>query len=823
MGWLDDLRRDLRHAFRLLWRSPVFAAPAVMSLALGIGATSAIFSLADASLLRPLPVDDPDAIVTIGAAGADDRRGAVSFPNYLDLRDASRSFDGMIAHQRSTFSVAHSSQAVPDMRVGVLVSDNFFSVLRVQPILGRSFTPEEGLVPGRDAVVVLAYDFWKNVLAGDDAMLGRMVAINGIDFTVIGVAPPSFTGMDAYIRPAFYVPIMMADRLNPSAGVPNGALDDRGARSLIVKGRLKRGVSQRSAQAELAAIWSRLVQQYPAVNRNRTLTVRTELQFRMQSDTLTAVFMAMLGVLVTIVLVIACANVANLMLGRARARSREMAIRMAIGVGPVRLLRQLLTESAVIALIGCALGLAFAYGGIRLFNRIQVTADVPIMIAPQLDTRVLIVSLLAASLSAALFGLAPAWQSVKTQLVPALKSMEAGETTRQRTIGRNVLVVAQVALSMALLIATATLVDGFRKAVVLNPGFRTDHLIMMSLDTSFVRYSPDRTRAFYRALVDRARALPGVASAALTSAVPLDRGGALVSVIPDGYQFPPGQDHAAVFSAVVDDRYFSTMKTEVVRGRAFTPADTDASRRVAIVNDAFADTYWPHEDPIGKRVRLSSDGPWVEVVGVTSTGKYLFIGEAPTRFLYLPFAQHARTAMSLLVETTGRDAAPLAAPLRGLVKDLDDHQPVFNLRTFSNFYQQRAIAVLLRTAQMVGVLGLLGLTLALIGLYGLVAYSVARRTREIGIRMAIGAGRPAVLKLILRQGLMLSIAGVVVGSAASLVVARVLKAVLVGLGTPSPAIYVVVPVALVCLTMAASYVPARRASLVDPLHALRYE
>jgi predicted permease len=318
--------------------------------------------------------------------------------------------------------------------------------------------------------------------------------------------------------------------------------------------------------------------------------------------------------------------------------------------------------------------------------------------------------------------------------------------------------------------------------------------------------------------------LPGVVSVALTSAVPLDRGGTIESAIPEGHEFPQGQDHVSVFTAVVDDDYFGTMKTEIVRGRAFGAGDTDSARRVVIVNEAFAGTYWPNQDAIGKRLRLNNDqGPWLEVIGVTKTGKYLFVGEAPMPFLYLPFAQHARTAMSLLVETANRDAAPLAAPVRDVVKSLDEQQPVFNVRTFSSFYQQRAIAVLLNMASMVGAMGLLGLALALIGLYGLVAYSVARRTREIGIRMAIGAGQSAVLRMVLRDGLMLSIAGVAVGSVASLAVARLLKGLLVGLGTPNPAIYVLVAAALICLTMAASYFPARRASLVDPLRALRYE
>jgi len=820
LPWLEDLARDVRHGFRLLRRSPVSAGVAVISLALGIGANSAIFSVADALLLRPLPVREPGSVLTVTAAGPDDHRAGVSYPNYRDLREQSRSFEGLVAYQRSTFSFARSRQAVREMRLGMLVSDNFFSVLGIQPVLGRMFTPEEGTVPGRDAVVVLGYDFWKNVLAGDTSIINGVVWINGIDFNVVGVAPASFTGMDESI-PAFFMPIMMAERLGAARENP---LEDRAARSFVVKGRLKSGVSRQGAQTELATLWKGLERQYPDANRNRTIAVRSELEERIREERITTFVIAAMTALVAIVLIIACANVASLMMGRARARSREMAIRLALGAGRTRLLRQLLTESLLLALIGCALGLGFAYGGIRFVQGNQTLTDLSAAIAPQLDHRVLVFSLLAAVVSAVLFGLAPAWQSVKTQLVPALKSAEPGQSTRHRTIGRNVLVVAQVALSMVLLVATGMLLDGFRKVLVLNPGFRTDQLMMMSLDTSIVRYSSGQTRDFYRRLEEGARALPGVASVALTSWVPLDRGGSIETVIPEGHPLPQGQENVPVFSAVVDENYFGTMKTEIVRGRAFTADDKDGSRRVAIVNEEFAKTYWPNQDPIGKRVRLhDSQGPWLEVVGLTKTGKYLFIGETPMRFLYLPFTQHERTAMSLLVETTNGDAAQLAAPLRDVVRDLDENQPVFNVRTFSSFYEQRAIAVPLRILQMVGTMGLLGLTLALIGLYGLVAYSVARRTREIGIRMAIGAGRSDVLKMVLRQGLMLSTAGILVGGVASVAVAPLLTAGLVGLGTPSPATYVIVPAALICLTMAASYFPARRASLADPLQALRYE
>jgi predicted permease len=822
LPWLDDLVRDVRHAGRLLRRNPVFTAVAVISLALGIGANGAMFSLADELILRPLPVRDPGAVVTVTADTPDEDfgGGGVSYPNYRDLRDGSQSFDGLVASHISRVSFARSRQTVREMRMGMLVSDNFFSVLGVQPALGRFFASEEGHVPGRDAVVVLSFNFWKNALAGDPSILDATVWMNGIDFHVIGVAPAAFTGTEPPLRPAFYAPIMMAQRLGAA---PENPLENREARSFSIKGRLKSGVSKERARAELTTFWKSLERQYPDANRNRTLAVRSELEERIRQDPWDTAILAILGALGAIVLTIACANVANLMLGRGRARSREMAMRLALGVSRSRLLRQLLTESLLLALMGLTLGLGVAYGGIRFLQTIP-TSD-QIVIAPQLDQRVLIFGLLVAAASALLFGLAPARQGLNTDLVPGLKTSELGDAARQRAVGRHLLVIAQIALSMVLLVATGMLLDGFRKTLALNPGFRTDHLIMLSLDTSLVRSTPVQTHAFYRDLVDRARSLPGVASATLTSSVPFKVGDwDTAAVIPEGHQFPQGQDHASPFAAVVDEHYFGTMQIAVIRGRAFTASDGSDSRRVAIVNEEFAKTYWPNQDPIGKRIRVG-DGrsPWSEVVGVTRTGKYTWVAELPMPFLYLPFAQQERTRMSLLVETMAEDPAFLAAPLREVVRTLDGNQPVSDVQTYSSLYRERAIAVPLMLMQIVGTMGLLGLTLALIGLYALVAYSVARRTREIGIRMAIGAGRRDVLKMVLRQGLRLSMTGLVVGGVATVAFARLLTAALAGIGTPNPATYVVVPVVLICMTMTASYFPARRASLVDPLVALRSE
>jgi putative ABC transport system permease protein len=820
-AFVDTILQDLRYGLRLLRRNPLLTLIAGLSLALGIGANAAVFSLADALLLRPLPVRDAGAVVTLSAATPQDDISSWSYPNYRDLRDQSQAFDGLLAYQLSRFSFARSSGAAREMRFGTLVSDNFFDVLGVRPALGRSFSRDEGTVPGRDAVVVLDYEFWKNVLGADTSIVNDVVRINEIDFHVIGVAPASFSGIEPPLRPTLYVPIAMKQRL---VGLPGNVLEDRAARSVVVKGRLKSGVSRERAQTELRAIWKRLEQVYPDANRNQSVTVLTQLEERIRQEEGTAVLLSTLMALAAIVLLIACANVASLLLGRGQARSHEIAIRLALGVSRVRLFRQLLIESLWLAFAGCALALPFAYGAIRFLRTIELPTDLPLVIAPDLDRRVLFVSAIAGVASALVFGLAPAWQSLKTQLVSALKRAMPMHTRRRRTIGRNVVVVTQVALSMVLLIATGMLLDGFRKLLVMKPGFRTDHVLVTSLDTSIVKYTPAQTREFYRRLVDQASSLPGVASAALVSSIPLDPPFLVKTVAPEGRAVPEEDDTVTVFTGVVDEHFFDTMNTEIALGRAFTSSDTVESPRVAIVNEEFAKRYWPNQDPVGKRLRLdNSKGPWVEVVGMTNTGKYVFVGESPTPFLYLPLAQSDRTAMSLLVETKSADAAALAAPLRALVRSLDESQPLFNVRTLSRFYEQRAIGVPLLIVRIVGAMGLVGLVLALIGLYGLVAYSVSRRTQEIGIRMALGAGRSDVLKMVLRQGLVLSLTGIAVGGIASLAVERLVRAGLVGLGAPNPATYAIVPVLLILLTLMASYVPARRASRIDPLRALRYE
>lgn len=822
MESIENVLQDIRYSLRGLRRAPAFTAIAALSLALGIGANGAIFSLADALLLRPLPVPKPSAVVTVStdppdvSAGA----GAVSYPDYRDLRGKTSSFAGLAAFQTSIFSVTNSSQETPQLRLGVMVSDNFFQAMGIQTALGQPLLAEEGQVPGRDAVAVLTYDFWRSEFSGDPAAIGRTIRINNIEFTIVGVTSKSFTGLDQYIRPQLYLPAMMWQRLNDN---PANPLEDRTRYAFEVKGRLKPGTSLATAQAELATLWKNLDPLHSNYDRSRRVAVRTELQARVRQSPTDAYLIVMLMALVAVVLLIACANVANLILGRARTRTREVAIKLALGVSRARIIRQLLIESMLLALLAVVAGLGFAYSGVRFLQTIPIPTDIPIVIDPRLDYRVLLFSVLSGIVCAILFGLTPAIQSSRTDLVPALKDGGAGRTARQRIWGRSALVAGQVALSLVLLVATGMLVDAFGKILAQNPGFRIDHVLIAEFDTSMVRYNSAQTREFYKKLVDRVQALPSVRNVTLGSTIPLDVVQDIQDVAPEGYNFPPGQLSTRVFASIVDENYFNVMGIPIIRGRAFIAGDKQGSPFVAVVNEQFAKTYWPNEDPIGKRLRAGArKDQWVQVVGLTPTGKYTFIGEPPMPFLYLPFAQNERMRMVLFTNALGNPGA-LSAPLREVVHSLDSNQPIFNLRSFADYYSQRAIAVPQMVMEIVAALGAVGLALALIGLYGLITYSVARRTREIGVRMAIGAHRSDVVMMVLRQGLILSFVGIGVGSLVSVAVARMLTAALVGLGAPSPAIYIVVPAALFIVTMGSCYLPARRASHLDPVITLRYE
>jgi predicted permease len=820
--WFERLWQDLRHGARMLRRTPGFTFVAVLSLAIGIGANSAMFSFADALLLRPMPVLHPSEIVTVGTTESVGGFTSLvaSYRDYLDFRNQSKSFDGLVAFSDTTFGFATAPGTLAQMKLGTLVTGNFFRVMGVQPELGRDFLPEEDRVPGRDAVLILDHDTWQNQFAGNPSILGRRVRLDGIEFTVVGVMPSRFTGIDLYLRSAFYIPVAMWPRI--TGNVQDRPLEARDFRKLTVKGRLKPSVSVVQARAELAAIASNLERAYPETNRNRAATVQTEFENRIEQSPPDAELVAMLGVLAMAVLIVACANVAGLLTSRAPVRAREIALRLAIGAGRPRLIRQLLTESLLIGIAGGLLGLVVGYVGVVFFQQIRVPSDLPLKMNIDMDQRVLLFSLAVAVASALLFGLAPAIQTTRTDLANALKSATAVAPGRRRLWGRNLLVSGQVAISLVLLTVSTFLFRGFHEDLRQNPGFRTDHLLTMSFDPTLVHYTESHTQQFFRDLVERARAVPSVKSAALTSFVPFNNDLRGLSIVPEGYQLPQGKESVEVFSGTVGDHYFDTAGIHILRGRGFLTADTTISPRVAVVNEELAKRYWPGKDPIGKRFRIDSpSGPWVEVVGVAKTIKYLWAGEAPTDFLYLPLAQHPQQNMTLLVESVA-DPLSLVAPLREAVRGLDANQPIYDVRSYEDYYRQRAVGAPNLIIETVAAMGIMGLVLAMAGLYGLVAYAAGRRTREIGIRMAIGAQRHSVLRMIMRQGFVLSLAGLAAGLVASFGAERLLQAMFGG-GDTDIVTYLLVAPALLAVTMLAAYIPARRASRVDPTAALRYE
>ncbi len=653
-------------------KNPGFTLTAVLSLAFGTGANVAMFSVADALLLRPLPVPHPREIMSLGSEYHNDVSSVLrtSYPNYQDVRDQARSFDGLFAYTFATAGVAAEPNAAARVKLGAVVTGNLFSALGVEPQLGRPFRPDEDEVRGRDAVMVLSYGLWQE-LGGDPKILGRVVRIAGIEFTVIGVAPENFTGPDHFLQPSFYIPTMMWPRITGNAK----NLDDRSSTAMTVKGRLKPGVPFNQAQAELNTIASDLERAHPDTNRNQRLIVRTELQTAVLGNRVYAALAAILTLLAAAVLVVACANVAGLLTSRAPLRAREIALRLAIGAGRGRLIRQLLMESSLIAIAGGLLGLPLAYAGIRILGQIRFPTE---LIAPprfELDQRALLFSLAVAMGSVMLFGLVPAIQTTRANLTSAFKASAGVEIGKRRLWGRNLLVAVQVAVSLALLTVAVFTSNVFSGELTRGLGFRSDHMAMMTLDPNLLRYSDAQSRRFFETLTQRAELLPGVKSAALTSGM-LGQYLGNASVQPEGFHFPTGQDSAIVLYSRVDEHYLATIGIPIVRGRSFAKTDNLDAPPVTVVNETFAAHYWPNQDPIGKRIRLNRR-VWATIVGIAKNSHYGYMGEPPREFLYLAYRQAPQSSLTLLAASAG-ESASLLGPLRNLVLDIDPSMPIYD-------------------------------------------------------------------------------------------------------------------------------------------------
>lgn len=813
LPWVESIGQDLRYGCRTLARSPGFTLVAITSIALGIGATTSVFSFGDALLLRPLPVPDAPGVVALGTVTPNESFGNLSYREFVEYRDASHSFAGLAALTLFPVGAAVTPGDTAEVRQAQAVNGGFFETMGVSPMMGRTFRSDEDAVPGRDRVTVLGYNFWKTKLAADPAAVGRKLRLNGIEFLVIGVMPESFTGVVQYRTPSLYVPLMMWPQL--SGRSVEELLESRSARTLMVKGRLQPGVKPEQASAEVATIAQRLSSTYDKTNHNVSARVLTEFGMRMVQDQVQAGLAALLGVLAITVLLVACANVAGLLLSRAATRTREIAIRLAIGSDRLRLVRQLLTESILIGFAGGGLGLLFALAGTQFLRRTEVQSDLEMNSLISLDRRALICAMAVSLVSALLCGLAPALASTRADVVRGLKVLGSGGPSRLRF--RNALVVSQIAASLVLLTVASVCYLAFRKPLMGDPGFRRDHLLVMTVDRSVsqANHSP----RFFEQLVERAPEAAGVRRAALTSVLPMSFEPEAANVAPEGFELPKNSDGVPTFTATVDEGYFAVMSIPILRGRGFLASDRLESRPVAIVNDAFAERYWTRQDPIGKRVKVNGD--WVEVVGVTPTGKYGWIAESPTEFLYLPLRQHPRERMTLVVETLGEPSAA-TAPMIDKIRELDADQPVYGVRTIEAYYQRNVVGTPSRLVEAIAALGLLGLALAMVGLYALVSYSVSTRTREIGLRLAVGADAGMMRRMVILQGVRLGALGVAVGLLISLAAQRLLLSALADAEADAIADFVTVPL-LLAITAAASYLPAWRASCVDPMVALREE
>ncbi len=818
---------DIRYAIRTLRQNPGFALVAIVSIALGIGATAAVFSLAEAIVLRPLAVRDPWGLVSLrsyvpGQQAVGILSGPLSYPDFVDFRARSKSYESLTAFEYGMWGFTADERKQPQAKLALAVTGNFFDVLGLRPQIGRGFLPEEDQVPGRDAVAVISHALWVSEFASNPEVIGKEFALNGIKFTVVGVAPERFTGADQATRPSLYVPMMMVPRLSGDARY--NPLEDRGMRGVQPRGRLKRGVSVPQATAEAKGISAELAQAYPATNRNYSALVYSEFGLRIASDPYDAITFGFILLLSISVLLIACANVANLMLSRAWARTREFAVRLAVGAGRGRLIRQLLTESVMIAFLGGAAGIGLAEWAAAAMSPIIVPGfNFPVVFDINIDTQVLLYALAATFFSAVFFGLAPAFRATKTEVAPALKASPMDNGIRSRLLGRNALVISQVTASLVLSVVAAQAFRGARIALSSSAGFRKDHMLMTSFDPSMLRYSPAQTDQFYGKLLDSARRMAGVKAAALAETLPMSPPvGNLARVVTEGPAPLRASDAAATISIAVSDGYFEALEIPILKGRGFLETDKADSPHVAVINEVLARNRFQGQDPVGKHVRIGdAPGREVEIVGVAKESKAIFIVEPPVEVIYVPLKQNPLSHLVLMLASDGPSTA-LAAPLRDLVRLTDPDQPLIGMMTMEDFFEQRATKLIKMLNGLFGGLAFTGLAMAILGLYGLMTYSVTRRTREIGIRMAIGAGRVEVLAMVLKHGLILSGVGVATGLVISVLVSKALTTV-IGVPPFSMALMVAVPLGMLAVAALGAYIPARRASLVDPNSILRQE
>jgi predicted permease len=813
---MSTLIYDIRFALRLLLRQPLFTTVAVVALALGIGATTSIFSVANALLIRDLPVDDPSSLVSISLVDRENTPyHAVSYPEYRDLRDRTRSLAGLVSFTDA--SVSFSTGGQPERMLGTIVSGNYFEVLGIEPAVGRFFGAGEDRVAGASPVVVLGYSVWQQRFDGKPSVVGRSVLLNGSRYTVVGVAPKGFNGLILGPAPGFWVPSAMEAQVAPS---DLDVWTSRNTRGIQIAGRLGPDARIEQVDAELDELLRRSQRENGQENASNGVNVEPALGVGGRARGDVTMFVGIFLAAALLVLLIACVTVGNMLIARAVGRRREIAVRLAVGAGRSRLVRQLLVESTVLFIAGAGLGLLIAVWSLELLMNIKLPFDIPIEIDLSVDRTVLAATLLVALATGLLFGLAPALRASRPDLVTSLKE-NAAAVRGGRSLLRSTFVVAQVGLSLVLLVCSGLFLRTLQEATSIDPGFDPANVEALSIDASLNGYDEARAAQLYSDLLERVRSAPGIEHATFVKMLPLSGSSMNVSLYIDGAA-PNGDEHDVVDVTMAAESYFATMGVPLRRGRDFTPDDRTGSRLVAVINEAMAERYWPGSDPIGKRISTEGPGgPWIDVVGVVATGRYNSLAEQALPFLYLPVRQHPVFDGFVVVRRNPSVASAIPTVRRELAA-LDPNMPIAGAAALADYtafslLPQRAAAMLS------GTFGLVGLVLAAVGIYGLVAYSVSQRTHELGLRSALGASRRHLFLMVVRQGMLPVALGLALGIAGAFALSRLLASFLVGVTPTDPLTFAGVPLLLAAVALLATVIPAQRATRADPMSALRYE
>jgi macrolide transport system ATP-binding/permease protein len=824
---MQNLVKDLRYGIRVLMASPGFTAIAVISLALGIGANTAIFSVVRAFMFAPLPVEDAGKLVTISTSDVKNPGNLpTSYANYQDYRDKNEVFSGLTG---ITFGAVDMNIGNGEARQAFcqLVSANYFDVLGVRAARGRTFFPDEDRAPGTGPVIVLSYASWQRNFGGENGIVGTTVEINHQPFTIIGVTPKDFSGTFLGGAPDFWVPMMMHDVITPGFDF----YTNRPRRGLFVfqVARLKAGVTVQQAASAMSIFATQLEQEYRTENEGRNVKLIPLLEARTDptGDGQLKWTSFYLTGLALIVLVIACANVANLLLARATRRKKEIAMRLAVGASQLRLIKQMMTESILLAVLGGAAGLLVAEAGMKLLVSVNLFGGGgPNAPEPDLDTGALIFTLAAALISGVLFGLAPSLQGSKADLVTTLKGDITVPTSSRglRFALKKCLVVVQVGFSLVALIAAGLFVRSLKNAEAINPGFITDNMLIMGYDLGREGYTPAQGKIFQREVVDRVRAIPGVLSAAIGADLPFN-GGFARSVFIEGQDPAQGGRGLLVRTNSVGLGFFEALGIPLIAGRDFSESDSEYAPKVIVVNEAMANQFWPGQSAVGKRFKFFGDENYREIVGIVRDSKYDNLVEKRTPFAFMPMLQQYVPQTTLQIRCAAEPKA-FSSAIRNAVQGIDPKLSLPAAQTMRDRIDQNLAGQRAQTL-LIAVFGVLALLLAVVGLYGVMAYSVAQKTREIGIRMALGAGGSNVLGLVLREGMVLVSAGVGLGLVLSFLLSflasRLLATLLFGVTATDLSTFLGVSALLVVVALAASFFPARRATRVDPLIALRYE